>query len=70
MFPLYSENGSIGIDNRTPTKGLESNFSILIGTKAFGCAAAFNIGFKESATQGDLSSWIKVIRTFLKPCQN
>ena len=37
MFPLYSDNGPIGFNNRTPTKGLEANFSILVGMNVFGC---------------------------------
>ena len=69
MFPLYSDNGPIGFDNRTPTKGLETNFSILVGMNVFGCAAC-NIGLKAAAKEADPLSSAVFLRTCFKPSEN
>lgn len=69
MFPLYSDNGPIGFDNRTPTKGLEANFSILFGMNVLGCAAC-NIGLEASAKEVDLLSSAVFLRTCFKPSEN
>jgi hypothetical protein len=69
MFPLYSDNGPIGFNNRTPAKGLETNFSILVGMNVFGCAAC-NIGLEASAKEVDLLSSAVFLRTCFKPSEN